>query len=155
MKLRLSLLVLIVFLSGCFAENEAKNAVKKLLNDPDSAQFSEVTNGKKNGDVCGFVNAKNRMGGYVGNTAFFYEKASGIAGLVQPVEDSEFRSLWLAIKGNSFSEELEKVMMGCKVSEMWGDTCTSPAIPATHPMCPALKKNGTDLYKSLQTVYDR
>lgn len=42
--------------------------VKRRLFDPDSAKFRNVTHGR--GNVCGEVNAKNKMGGYVGFKAF-------------------------------------------------------------------------------------
>jgi hypothetical protein len=52
----------------------AKAAVKGGLFDPYSAQFEDlrvVTN--QNGEfICGFVNAKNKMGGYVGKAPFVY-----------------------------------------------------------------------------------
>jgi hypothetical protein len=54
---------------------EAKNAVKDQLIDPESAQFYDVSS--KNGATCGFVNSRNRMGGYAGRQAFIYE--GGIA----------------------------------------------------------------------------
>ena len=47
----------------------AKEAVKLKLKDPDSAQFRNVRTVRV-GLVCGEVNAKNSMGGYVGYTAF-------------------------------------------------------------------------------------
>lgn len=51
-------------------EYQVRQRVKAILNDPDSAQFYEVTYNRKNGVGCGLVNAKNRMGGYVGKTIF-------------------------------------------------------------------------------------
>lgn len=44
------------------------------LNDPHSAIFSDVRIVKDDTlkSVCGFVNAKNKFGAYVGRTAFFY-----------------------------------------------------------------------------------
>lgn len=47
-----------------------QSVVKKPLLDPDSAQFSEVTFNRSTGYGCGFVNAKNKMGGYVGRKQF-------------------------------------------------------------------------------------
>ena len=47
-----------------------QSVVKKPLLDPDSAQFSEVTFNRSTGFGCGFVNAKNKMGGYVGRKQF-------------------------------------------------------------------------------------
>ena len=47
----------------------AKEAVKLKLNDPDSAQFRNMRRVSLS-VVCGELNAKNAMGGYVGYTAF-------------------------------------------------------------------------------------
>lgn len=41
--------------------------VKRFLNDPDSAKFKYSYKSKKDGDFwCGELNARNRMGGYIG-----------------------------------------------------------------------------------------
>ena len=50
---------------------KAQSLVKNSLIDPESASFSEVTHVRKTGAVCGFVNGKNKMGGYVGKKRFF------------------------------------------------------------------------------------
>lgn len=59
-------------LVGCGAdENKHKDIVKNLLSDPDSAQFREIKQSGKDKDVwCGEINAKNRVGGYVGYTRY-------------------------------------------------------------------------------------
>jgi hypothetical protein len=44
--------------------------VKLVLNDPDSAKFRGIAFNSATRAGCGFVNAKNRMGGYVGETHF-------------------------------------------------------------------------------------
>lgn len=47
----------------------AKESVVKMLNDPDSAKFGKVVY-RDPGIVCGYVNAKNGFGGYVGEKGF-------------------------------------------------------------------------------------
>ena len=54
------------------AVNEAKREVRRNLIDPTSAIFESVYENHKTGAVCGFVNAKNRMGAYVGANPFVY-----------------------------------------------------------------------------------
>lgn len=49
----------------------AKKALNKILKDPSSAQYQNVTV-YKYGVVCGEINAKNSMGGYTGFTRFIY-----------------------------------------------------------------------------------
>jgi DNA-directed RNA polymerase subunit E'/Rpb7 len=44
--------------------------VKANLSDPDSAQFKSFYKNKSSGVICGEVNSKNRMGGYVGFSKF-------------------------------------------------------------------------------------
>jgi hypothetical protein len=55
--------------SGKFAER-GRAAIRNLLLDPASAQFRTLHSGPNL--VCGKVNAKNRMGGYVGFRDFGY-----------------------------------------------------------------------------------
>jgi hypothetical protein len=61
---------------GCDrGRTQAEEAVKRLLIDPGSAQFRDVVS-YPNGAAeryCGEVNAKNRMGGYVGFTKFYVD----------------------------------------------------------------------------------
>lgn len=47
-----------------------ERAVRAFLKDPDSAQFQRVQAFYSTGGGCGFVNAKNALGGYVGYTHF-------------------------------------------------------------------------------------
>lgn len=60
---------IIAGLVGCSpAEWRAKDQVRKMLNDPDSAQWRRLS--ASDGMVCGQVNAKNAFGGYVGYRSF-------------------------------------------------------------------------------------
>lgn len=47
----------------------AKRIVTERLNDPGSAKFGKVV-ARSSGVVCGYVNAKNAMGGYAGEKGF-------------------------------------------------------------------------------------
>ncbi|WP_462402288.1 hypothetical protein [Pseudomonas sp. Marseille-QA0332] len=65
---RLALVALAgVILAGCGNSDieRAREAVSEQLTDPSSAQFRNEWS-KKDGWVCGEVNSKNVMGGYVG-----------------------------------------------------------------------------------------
>lgn len=55
-----------VALTGC--DGGAKQLVRDRLTDPDSAEFSEISN--EDGVTCGLVNSKNRLGGYTGRELF-------------------------------------------------------------------------------------
>lgn len=60
--------------------NKAKDAVKQTLLDPSSAQFKDVEACSGDREVWrGEVNAKNRMGAYVGFSPFFYDGVSVVA----------------------------------------------------------------------------
>ncbi|WP_023628574.1 hypothetical protein [Pseudomonas soli] len=65
---RLALVALAgIVLTGCGDSDidRAREAVSEQLTDPSSAQFRNERS-KKDGWVCGEVNSKNAMGGYVG-----------------------------------------------------------------------------------------
>jgi hypothetical protein len=60
------------------AISKAESVVKAKMNDPESAQFSGewIPEESPKGDatVCGYVNAKNLFGGYVGRRRFVYHE---------------------------------------------------------------------------------
>jgi hypothetical protein len=61
------LLACCALLAGCDPRtNEAHKAVADMLIDPASAQFRNDAYNSKTETTCGEVNAKNRMGGYIG-----------------------------------------------------------------------------------------
>jgi hypothetical protein len=73
----LALLLLVIsaatyFIWHNYLSSTAKvmDQVRGALNDPDSAKFQNVEFFPKTGAGCGLVNAKNKMGGYVGSTRF-------------------------------------------------------------------------------------
>lgn len=49
--------------------------VRAQLKDPDSAKFKGVKESSP-GYVCGFVNAKNSYGGYIGYRVFYWHNGS-------------------------------------------------------------------------------
>lgn len=66
-----------LLLVGCGgSEAEAKKAVLANLKDPDSAKFGKFTRVNEE-RACLTVNAKNSMGGYVGDQQAFLNKADG------------------------------------------------------------------------------
>lgn len=142
-------------LVGCGGEGEAKTAVKALLNDPESAQFSSLQPGKGKGDVCGLVNAKNRMGGYVGNTPFMYEKALVSATIVPATDEQDFRALWLDMKANIVGESLTAVMSRCQNLARWETVCTTPHPSPKHQMCVVLLGDPKAIYAGFKAAFDR
>lgn len=60
-----------------------KSVIKDMLLDGESAQFSDVKYYKSTNYGCGLVNAKNRMGGYVGKKKFVVALEDS-SGLIEP-----------------------------------------------------------------------
>lgn len=71
---RLVLVAAALSLSACGPSSELKKIAKERLIDPDSAKFGELSFSKDRHLACLNVNAKNRMGGYAGESGMFFEK---------------------------------------------------------------------------------
>lgn len=141
-------------LAGC-AEQEAKTALKGILTDPGSAKFSGLKKGTADGNVCGFFNAKNRMGGYAGNTPFFYEKLIRHAVIVEGVGDRDFERLWRALDRGNFSEEYAEVRGKCYLVERWVSVCGFDYPSNTSSLCSAFEQGGESLYSILQDRFSK
>lgn len=149
-------LALSVLLTGCGLEAEAKKGVKSLLNDPDSAQFDGLKKDSSGKNVCGFFNAKNRMGGYVGKTPFYYEGSTATTAIAPAAEDSDFQSLWLGVKSKDFSKEMDSVRHKCKAASDWPAVCGDPYPAQSHALCEVVLANdGGKLYESLKARYEK
>ncbi len=156
MKQILATAIAVFALAGCGAEGEAKKAVKGLLNDPDSAQFSDLESGQQKGDVCGYVNAKNRMGGYVGKTPFFYAGSTQTAAIVKAPEESDFRQLWLTIEiGRDFSEQLYEVTTKCNLMKKWDEVCATSHPQSWPKLCSAIVSGNINIYQALKAEFER
>lgn len=73
--------------SGVSKQNAAamESEIKSHLVDPDSAKFTWWDYPNK-GFYCGLLNARNRMGGYTGNTLFYASPSPLMSGLEQPAK---------------------------------------------------------------------
>lgn len=67
----------------------AKESISEDLKDPDSTNFRRIQ--VIRGSVCGEINAKNSMGGYVGYKRFF-----SVGGIIGRIDDdsSSFQTSW-------------------------------------------------------------
>ncbi len=80
----------LALLSSCdshsTAERQVIERVKARLTDPDSAQFRNVHEIERKGGwiVCGEVNSKNRLGGYVGFKKFSATEVEGDLMIADP-----------------------------------------------------------------------
>lgn len=134
-----SLALAMVALTGCdqiFGPiGEARKAVRAVLIDPDSAQFSDevVTDhmfiGDKSFDesgVCGFVNAKNRMGGYVGRSPYIYNKTLGATVLMQPPTADDLEQVKQTEPASPlWQERYQVIQSGCNTIDRWQRQCPS------------------------------
>lgn len=50
---------------------DVQEIVKGSLIDPDSAKFKDIHLNRESNVACGWVNSKNKMGGYAGDQFFF------------------------------------------------------------------------------------
>lgn len=86
--------------------NQAKAAINRKLSDPDSAQYQNISTA--GACITGEVNAKNRMGGYVGFQAFIYDPNTKAASLdVGQPDNSLPMPLWTD-QANEHSDFLGK-----------------------------------------------
>lgn len=154
--MRLLLVCAVMLLSGCGAEWEAKKSVKRLLNDPESAQFTSVITAPNSGNVCGFVNAKNRIGGYVGAMPFFYRATSGQAAIISPPTRRDFETLHRRITAQmDFSEEHGELSTKCRLVSEWDGICGYRYPMESTSMCSVLGRAPTEILDTLQSEFGR
>jgi hypothetical protein len=65
-----------------------ESSVRENLKDPASAMFTRVEFNPATGAGCGYVNAKNGMGGYTGRSHFILDK-DGYVSFEPPRDDGE------------------------------------------------------------------
>ena len=100
--------VLLFGLACSACQNKVESKVRPLLIDPESAQFSEVTNDRD--ASCGLVNSKNRLGGYTGAKIFIIRD-----GNVTFEDDVDFAS---ALKGAPCSTEAMSIYLNRSYREL-------------------------------------
>lgn len=82
-------LILLLLCVGCTDNSiaTANKAIERELIDPGSVQYRNVK-AYPGGRVCGELNSKNRMGGYVGFKNFIYSQADSIVNIDATVTDT-------------------------------------------------------------------
>lgn len=128
-SLAILLATTVVSVTGCDKFNfdiyKAKQEVTNNLIDPDSAKFASVYKNPSSGSVCGLVNAKNRMGGYVGNTPFVYNELEGVTMVKEPPTMDDFRRHFDNLEFSKVEDYIE--MEGqCKAIKVWESQCGTP-----------------------------
>lgn len=115
MRIFLGAIFVTVVLIGCGQSDEskdemdsiarvriAKEGVQKNLIDPKSAEFRDVhvyKNGNSGKIVCGYVNAKNRFGGFTGYEEFI---SIGKTTVLKSQGDPDFNSIWQSDCNNRY-----------------------------------------------------
>lgn len=143
------MLFLATFIVGCdylpTDKNKAQKAVKNVLIDPNSAMFSDVKEGVSANYVCGFVNSKNRMGGYVGSSPFIYNtKKEKLMLLSKWATDSTFQSYEFSLRYKNLSDGLklmDEILVACKFPIDWSSKCGGSLINGNDAqLCPLYLK---------------
>lgn len=124
-------LTLLIQLSGCdylpTKKNEAEKSIKNMLVDPNSAIFKDVKVGTNSNYVCGFVNSKNRMGGYAGEAPFIYDSEKKSAQMLTNwANDRMFRDFEFSLRYKNSSETLKlmgQIETACKFPTQWTENC--------------------------------
>ena len=72
-----------------------ENLIRSNLIDPDSAKFSKIAYSSENNVLCGYYNARNKMGGYVGARPFMCKyKDKTVKTFSEEVIGKEFYLEW-------------------------------------------------------------
>lgn len=151
-KIILIAILTIFFLTSCEQLpgeiNEAKREVRRNLIDPDSAKFGEAIFNKKTEAVCGFVNAKNRMGGYTGFNPFVYEKSKGVTLVQEPPTEKDFER-YFELRRYSEIDEYYELEAKCTSVALWKEKCESEIYLDGNKYCRLINAG-----KSYSEVYD-
>lgn len=123
MKKYILLGLMVLGLSGCYGAtiDYAHDAIKQDLKDPNSAQFEKdtvITYRFKDNDeatiVCGFVNAKNSFGGYVGNKLYVTLAATKDSRpIITKIMDDEIYAITKSIAEEKDGNEISRAYMAC------------------------------------------
>lgn len=135
-------------------EDVAKNYVAQSLFDPESAKFSTIFNGKGKYTICGFVNAKNRMGAYVGATPFVYTEEKGYPESILVSDlptDADFRIFYNSIGDTDFSEAYMEIVSKCENPKKWESSCGQTLGNRNHKFCDLL--HADNFYDKLHEAF--
>jgi hypothetical protein len=126
--------LLLLALAGCSGrEHEAKEAIRRILLDPESGQFTDVFVNKQNDAVCGMVNGKNRFGAYAGSLPFMYHTAGDQkrAFILSVPSDEEFETHALSVR--SWNNNSDDLFQRCRELPEWESACGRKVTLARSP----------------------
>lgn len=125
-------LALALPLAGCDVpglQGDAHRAARSMLNDPGSAQFQSERVVSEKGAVCGLVNAKNAMGGYVGFRPYVYYKPGLIATSDGPPNYQGYVNDIHPYYQPAFQRAFEKLTAACDFHDTWKENCGGSLFP--------------------------
>lgn len=159
-KLATAVTVLSCLLVGCDKlptdENRAKNAVRKVLIDPDSAIFSDTFKSTASETTCGWVNSRNRMAGYVGKKPFYHHITSGeVLALSEPPNNSDFEKYFRSIPNSTSSDTYIELATRCKEVPDWENQCGKKLSYSRNKFCDIINVNdGKQFAKALRAEFE-
>lgn len=104
--------------------SKARAIVRNELLDPEAAQFRDDEVSTSGKSVCGQVNTKNRMGGYVG---FIKYVAMPDVGKALIADDPDFGEYYRDINNElSLKAAGEKIVLTCTLANLWQTVCPEP-----------------------------
>jgi len=127
---------ILLLVSGCdvpgTSQYAAHNSIRALLKDPDSAMFQDdrVITG---GTVCGEVNAKNSLGGYIGFRPYIFSDGQSMIDQGEPDFSALVRSVDMALQDEAyFHQQFAAAFSECDFIKTYKKICGIPH-PADSP----------------------
>lgn len=104
-------------------QNDAVLAVRSQMLDPQAARIEIRKTGP--GGVCGTVNGKNAMGGYVGVRPFVVQ---GVIARIysEPPSRDDVRMLLRMDKGADRDDLVVRIGVDCDLPRLWREICGTP-----------------------------
>ncbi|QYC10588.1 hypothetical protein [Brevundimonas nasdae] len=131
--------------------NAARDAVTASLFDPYSAKLRYLATTPK--AVCGVVNAKNRMGAYVGETAFIAPRDGGRVALFHDAPSINDYATWSRnSEGEAGRSAYQRLEDGCAFPERWQFDCQMHWLgpEGDHKVCDAWRRRDYDALINLR-----
>lgn len=154
-------LVSFITLNACdylpTAENKVKKAVVQRLIDPDSARFEFLQAGKEVGNYCGYVNSKNRMGGYAGASPFIYLARTNEVLIAREIPNRQtFQSYYFKLRADATEPgDLGEIISACQFPDDWARTCVSSFPVRADPLCERATDSSSAFVKKLFEEFGR
>lgn len=146
-KITAALCVAAFALAACSSEeskkNDAQAAVKAILQQPESAEFSGLQVGKTDDSlICGKVGFRaGPINMYQGEHPFIYKSKAKRATVIEPISDFDFQFYFEDILDKKdVTEKAAQLKDECEAPKIWEANC-SPAIDiAPHSLCRLIDK---------------